>query len=401
VTDARVAGFDPARLARLDKHFARYVDDGRLPGWQLALTHRGETVHESTYGWRDREAGLPVEPDTIWRIASMTKPITSVAAMTLWEEGVFELTDPISNWLPEFADVRVYLKGSDHTMVTVPATEPIRVWHLLTHTSGLTAGFMRTSIVDQLYRDAGYEFGAPAGHDLAACVNDWAGLPLLFQPGSAWAYSVSTDVLGRLVEIWTGQTLDLAFANRVFEPLGMTDTGFFVEPAKYDRLAALYHAEADGQAARSPANEYVIDTLPPILSGGGGLVSTAGDYVRFTRMLVGGGELEGTRLLSPRTVRMMASNHLGTDLAAMSTGGFAETSFDGVGFGLGFAVLDDPARSHSPATRGEFYWGGIFSTGFWVDPAEDITCVFMTQLMPSSFHPIRSQLRQLVYSATV
>ena len=396
-----VTGFDPARLARLDKHFARYVDDGRLPGWQLALTHRGETAHESTYGWRDREAGTPVEPDTIWRIASMTKPITSVAAMTLWEEGVFELTDPISNWLPEFADVRVYVKGNDHTMVTVPATEPIRVWHLLTHTSGLTAGFMRTSIVDQLYRDAGYEFGAPAGHDLAACVNDWAKLPLLFQPGSAWAYSVSTDVLGRLVEIWTGQTLDVAFANRVFEPLGMPDTGFFVEPSDYDRLAALYYAEADGQAERSPANEFVIDKLPPILSGGGGLVSTAGDYLRFTRMLVGEGELEGTRLLSPRTVRLMASNHLGTDLAAMSTGGFAETSFDGVGFGLGFAVLDDPVKSHSAASRGEFYWGGIFSTGFWVDPAEDITCLFMTQLMPSSFHPIRSQLRQLVYSATV
>ena len=400
VTDARVAGFDPARLARLDKHFARYVDDGRLAGWQLALTHGGEVVHESTYGWRDREAGIPVESDTIWRIASMTKPITSVAAMTLWEEGVFELTDPISNWLPEFADVRVYVKGSDHTMVTVPATEPIRVWHLLTHTSGLTAGFMRTSIVDQLYRDAGYEFGAPAGHDLAACVADWAKLPLLFQPGTAWAYGVSTDVLGRLVEIWTGQPLDVAFANRVFEPLGMTDTGFFVDPEKYDRLASLYYADG-GQAVRSPGNDIIIDKRPAIFSGGGGLVSTAADYVRFTQMLLGEGQLDGTRLLSPRTVGLMASNHLGTDLAAMSTGGFAETTFEGVGFGLGFAVLDDPLKAHSPASRGEFYWGGIFSTGFWVDPVDDISCVFMTQLMPSSYYPIRSQLRQLVYSATV
>jgi CubicO group peptidase (beta-lactamase class C family) len=399
VTSAGDLGFDDARLARLDKHFARYVDDGRLAGWQLAVTRGDAIAHEADSGWRDREAGLPVESDTIWRIASMTKPITAVAAMTLWEEGVFELTDPISTWLPEFADTRVYVRGIDHTMVTVPATEPIRVWHLLTHTSGLTAGFMRTSIVDQLYRDAGYEFAAPAGHDLAACVADWARLPLLFQPGTAWAYGVSTDVLGRLVEIWTGQTLDVAFASRVLEPLGMTDTAFYCEPAKQDRLAALYYAGEDGAALRSPANEIRTDTSPAIFSGGGGLLSTLGDYTRFTRMLAGEGELDGTRLLSPRTVRLMASNHLGADLASMSTGGFAETSFEGVGFGLGFAVLEDPLKLHSPASRGEFYWGGIYSTGFWVDPVDDISCVFMTQLMPSSYHPIRSQLRQHVYSA--
>jgi CubicO group peptidase (beta-lactamase class C family) len=401
VTGAQELGFDPARLARLDKHFSKYVDDGRLAGWQLAVTRGDAIAHEAAYGWRDREAGLPVESDTIWRIASMTKPITAVAAMTLWEEGVFELTDPISTWLPEYADVRVYVRGNDHTMVTVPATEPIRAWHLLTHTAGLTAGFMRTSVVDQLYRDAGYEFGAPAGHDLAACVTDWAGLPLLFQPGSAWAYGVSTDVLGRLVEIWTGQPLDAAFASRVLEPLGMTDTGFFCEPSKQDRLAALYYAGDDGRAVLSPANAIRLDSPPAIFSGGGGLLSTLHDYLRFTRMLVGEGELEGTRLLAPRTVRLMASNHLGTDLASMSTGGFAETSFEGVGFGLGFAVLEDPRKLHSPASPGEFYWGGIYSTGFWVDPVDEISCVFMTQLMPSSYHPIRSQLRQQVYSALV
>lgn len=394
-------GFDPIRLARLDKHFSRHVDDGRLAGWQLGLSSGAEVVHEAAYGWRDREAGRTVESDTIWRIASMTKPITSVAAMTLWEEGAFELTDPISRWLPEFEDMRVYVKGHDHTMVTVPATEPIRVWHLLTQTSGLTAGFMRTSIVDQLYREAGYELGAPAGHDLAACVADWARLPLLFQPGTAWAYGVSTDVLGRLVELWTGQSLDVAFANRVLDPLGMTDTAFFCDPSKKGRLAALYYAGDDGQALRSPANEIPLDTMPAVLSGGGGLLSTLRDYLRFTRMLAGGGELDGTRLLSPRTVRLMASNHLGADLATMSTGGFAETTFDGVGFGLGFAVLEDPRMSHSPASPGEFYWGGIFSTGFWVDPVDAISCVFMTQLMPSSFHPIRSQLRQHVYSSLI
>jgi CubicO group peptidase (beta-lactamase class C family) len=393
--------FDDARLARLDKHLARYVDDGRLAGWQLALTHRDSLVHEASYGWRDREAGLPVESDTIWRIASMTKPITSVCAMTLWEEGVFELTDPISKWLPAFEDVRVYDRGVAHTMVTVPATEPIRVWHLLSHTSGLTAGFMRMGIVDQLYREAGYEFGAPAGHDLAACVDDWARLPLLFQPGSAWGYGVSTDVLGRLIEIWTGQTLDVAFRNRVFEPLGMVDTGFWCDPAQQLRVSALYYYDEQGLASRITEGDAVAGQRPAILSGGGGLVSTTADYVRFTQMLVGEGALEGTRIVAPATIRLMASNHLSGDLASLSTGGFAETSFDGVGFGLGFAVLDDPVRLHSPASRGEFYWGGIFSTAFWADPVEDVGCVFMAQLMPSSAHPIRSQLRQLVYSALV
>ena len=399
MSPARGVRFDAGRLARLDKHFGRYVDDGRLAGWQLAITSGADVVHESTYGWRDREAGLPVESDTIWRIASMTKPITSVAAMTLWEEGVFELTDPISNWLPGFENARVYAGGVDRSMVTVPATEPIRVWHLLSHTSGLTAGFLRTSVVDGLYREAGYEFGAPAGHVLADCVDDWALLPLLFQPGTAWGYGVSTDVLGRLIEIWTGQPLDAALRSRVFEPLSMRDTGFFCDASRRERLAALYQADDDGLATRIPGSDAEQDGPPRVLSGGGGLVSTLADYLRFTRMLVGEGEFDGTRLLSPRTVRLMATNHVGGDLASLSTGGFAETTLRGVGFGLGFAVLDDPVQLHSPSNRGEFYWGGIYSTGFFVDPVDDISCVFMTQLMPSSFHPIRSQLRQLVYSA--
>jgi len=401
VTRTRPVGFDPARLARLDKHFGRYVDDGRLAGWQLAVTSGDEVVHASTYGWRDREASVPVEPDTIWRIASMTKPITSVAAMTLWEEGVFELTDPVSKWIPAFENPRVYTGGVDRSLVTVPAQEPIRVWHLLSHSSGLTAGFLRNSVVDAMYRDAGYEFGAPAGHVLADCVEDWAKLPLLFEPGSAWGYGVSTDVVGRLIEIWTGQTLDEALRSRVLEPLGMKDTGFYVGASRRDRLAALYYADDDGLAARVQGVDGLLDKPPAVFSGGGGLVSTIDDYLRFTRMLVGEGTFEGTRLLSPRTVRLMASNHVGGDLATLSTGGFAETTLRGVGFGLGFAVLDEPLKLHTPSSRGEFYWGGIYSTGFFVDPIDDISCVFMTQLMPSSFHPIRSQLRQLLYSAQI
>jgi CubicO group peptidase (beta-lactamase class C family) len=397
MTDPQLLGFDPARLARLDKQLARYVDDGRLAGWQLGITRHDQLAHEACYGWRDREAGLPVEPDTVWRIASMTKPITSVCAMTLWEEGAFELTDPISKWIPAFDDVRVYVRGVDRTLVTVPATEPVRVWHVLSHTSGLTAGFMRSGVVDAMYRDAGYEFGAPR-ETIADCVEDWARLPLLFQPGSAWAYGVSTDVLGRLVEIWTGQSLDAAIESRVCAPLGMTDTVWHADESRRDRLAALYVHGTDDLAVRSEFSELSWQR-PTVLSGGGGLLSTMRDYLRFTRMLANEGVLEGTRVLAPRTVRLMRSNHLGSDLAALSSGGFAETSFEGVGFGLGFAVLVDPARLHSVAAAGEFFWGGIYSTAFWVDPVEDLSCVFMTQLMPSSAHPIRGQLRQLVYSA--
>jgi CubicO group peptidase (beta-lactamase class C family) len=392
--------FDSSRLARLDKHFARYVDDGRLAGWQLAITHRGSIAHEATYGWRDREANLPVEPDTLWRIASMTKPIVSVAAMSLWEEGAFELTDPISNWIPSFADARVYVKGVGRSLVTVPATEPIRVWHLLTHTSGLTAGFLYNSVVDGMYRDAGYEFASPPHPSIAECCEDWARLPLLFQPGSAWGYGVSHDVLGRLIEIWSGQTLDAAVASRVCEPLGMTDTVWYCDESRGDRFAALYGIGADDKAVRLPA-PHVTDGPPPVLSGGGGLGSTAADYTRFALMLAQGGALEGTRVLAPGTVRLMTSNHLAGDLGALSTGGFAETVFDGVGFGLGVAVNVDPLQQHSISNAGEFYWGGAYSTAFWVDPVDEVTCVFMTQLLPSGSHPIRPQLRQLVYSALV
>jgi CubicO group peptidase (beta-lactamase class C family) len=352
------------------------------------------------YGWRDREAALPVEPDTIWRIASMTKSVVSVAAMTLWEEGVFELTDPISKWIPSFADVRVYDKGVGRTLTTVPATEPIRVWHLFTHTSGLTAGFLYNSAVDALYREAGYEFGAPPHPSIAECCDDWAALPLLFNPGSRWGYGVSHDVLGRLVEIWSGQTLDAAIASRVCEPLGMTDTGFWCDAARGDRLAAMYMLGPDSKAIPVPA-PGVSDGPPAILSGGGGLISTAADYSRFACMLGNRGVFGGARVLAPRTVDLMTTNHLSSDLGELSTGGFAETVFDGVGFGLGVGVNIDPIKQHSVSSPGEFFWGGVYSTAFWVDPVDELVCVFMTQLMPSGSLPLRPQLRQMVKSALV
>ncbi|NYF57224.1 serine hydrolase domain-containing protein [Micromonospora purpureochromogenes] len=403
-TDPDLIGFDPARLARIDQHFGRYVDDGRLAGWQIVVTRRGEIAHSSTYGMRDVEAGAPVERDTLWRIYSMTKPITSVAAMMLWEEGHFELNDPISRWLPEFADVRVFDKGSALKPYTVPAIEPIRVWHLLTHTSGLTYGFAQSSVVDALYRAAGYDLGVPAGLDLAGASAGMARLPLMFQPGTGWNYGVSTDVLGRLVEVVSGQSLDAFFTERILTPLGMTDTRWWVDEPDAKRLAALYTPHpGTGQAVRVDRIGAAALNRPDCLSGGGGLVSTAADYHRFTQLLLRGGELDGVRLLAPRTVRYMTRNHLpgGGDLASFEPEGFAETVLDGIGFGLGFAVVQDPVPARVPSSVGEYYWGGLASTAFWVDPVEEITALLFTQLMPSSTYPLRSQLRQLVYSALV
>ncbi len=398
------AGFDKGRLARIDTHFGRYVDDGRLPGWLALVARRGQIVHLSTCGKRDMEAAAPVTPDTLWRIYSMTKPITSVAAMMLYEEGAFELKDPISRWLPSFADTKVYRSGSTVNPVLEAQIEPIRVWHLLTHTSGLTYGFHHATPVDAMYRAAGYEWGAPGKLSLADHCESWASFPLLFQPGSEWNYGVSTDVLGRLVEVVSGQPLDVFLRERIFEPLGMTETAFSVPEADHDRLAALYvPSPATRLAVRADAMGELAKREPGFFSGGGGLVSSAADYHRFTQMLLGGGALEGTRLLGTRTVRYMTGNHLpgGVDLEAFGRPLFAETSFAGVGFGLGFSVVESSVDNKVLSSVGEFAWGGAASTAFWVDPAEEITALFLTQLLPSSTHPIRSQLKQLVYQALV
>ena len=402
--DPAEAGFGPERLERIDRHFARYVDDGRLPGWLLAVTRAGRVVHVSTYGQRDVEAGLPVELDTIFRVYSMTKPVTSVAAMMLYEEGAFELKDPVSRFIPSFGDVRVYKQGSALRPVTEPVVEPMRIWHLLTHMSGLTYGFHYSHPVDAMYRAGGFEWASPPGMDLAACCDAWAGFPLLFQPGAEWNYGVSTDVLGRVVEVASGQSLDRFFDERMFQPLGMDETAFFVDQDGGDRLAALYTPDpATGKATRLDALGDLALKRPRAHLGGGGLVSTAADYHRFTQMLLNEGELDGVRLLGTRTVRYMAQNHLpgGVDLEAIGRPLFSETTFDGMGFGLGFSVLDDPVKNKVLSSPGEFAWGGAASTAFWVDPVEQVTALFFTQLLPSSTHPIRPQLKQLVYQALV
>jgi CubicO group peptidase (beta-lactamase class C family) len=397
-------GVDAERLARIDTHFRSYVDDGRLPGWLCVVARRGAVVHVSSYGWRDRERSLPVEVGTLWRLASMTKPVTSVAALMLHEEGAFELKDPVSRWIPSFSDMHVYRRGSLAKVELRPAIEPIRVWHLMTHSAGLTYGFHHAHPVDAIYRSAGFEWGSPAGADLATCCEAWASLPLLFEPGTEFNYSVATDVLGRLVEVVSGLSLDDFFRERIFRPLSMQETGFWLEGRDPDRLAAAYTANPGGPALPAvPTGGGAPLHRPDLISGGAGLVGTAADYLRFAEMLRRGGHLDGVRLLSPRTVRYMTTNQLpgGADLEKFGRPLFAETTFDGVGFGLGVSVVIDPPAGKVLTSRGEFGWGGAYSTAFWVAPEEDLSVLFFTQLLPSSTHPLRSQLKQLVYQALV
>lgn len=402
--DPESVGFDSRQLARLDEHFQRYVDDGRLAGWQLVVSRHGEVAHASTYGVLDLDSGEPVRDDTLWRVYSMTKPITTVAAMMLWEQGLLELTDPISRWLPEFADTRVYDKGSFSAPFTVPAIEPIRVWHLMTHTSGLTYGHMQTSPVDAIYRANGFDFATITDFEIAEACRRWASMPLLFQPGRRWGYSVATDVLGRIVELISGVSLADFVSERIFAPLGMDDARWWVSGDDVSRLAGLNAADpATGNAVRFPMMESKALSKPSMYGGGAGLICTADDYHRFMEMLRGHGTSGDVRLLGSRTVSYMTRNHLpgGADIASLNAGGFAETIYDGVGFGLGFAVVVDPVPARYPSSPGTYYWGGAASTAFWIDPVEDMTVGFYTQLVPSARHAIRPQLRQLIYSALI
>jgi len=397
-------GLDATRLGRLDRHLRAYVDDGRLPNAVVAVMRAGRLGHLSTYGLADVENAVPVADDTIFRIASMTKPITTVAAMMLWEEGLFELRDPVSRFIPAFADSKVFRAGSLTKFSLDPITEQMEIWHLMTHTAGLTYGFMYAHVVDEMYRRAGFEWGAPSGTSLADACDRWASMPLLFQPGREWNYSVATDVLGRVVEVASGRSLDEFLKERIFDPLGMDDTGFFVPESSLHRLAAAYMAHPGTlKATRMDAPSKGPANKPSFLSGGGGLVSTVADYLRFQEMLRQGGQLGGTRLLSPRTVSYMTTNHIpnGRDLSEFGRPLFSETAYDGVGFGLGFSVTLDPAKAKVPGSVGDFGWGGAHSTFFNVDPVEDLNIVFMTQLLPSSTHPIRSQVKQLVHQAIV
>lgn len=397
-------GFDPDRLRRIDHHLDRYVEAGQLPGWSVLVARRGTVVHRATGGLRDVEAGLPVEDGTVFRIYSMTKPITSVAALSLFEEGRLDLNDPVSRFIPSFADLRVYRDGPAANPVTVAATEPVRVWHLLTHTAGLTYGFHRVHPVDTMYRRAGFDVGTPPDLDLAACCDRWAALPLVFEPGTSWTYSVATDILGRVVEVAAGAPLDRVLAERIFEPLGMADTGFAVPGDRHGDVAALYTPHlGTGGLFRVTAADHLPSRPPRLLSGGGGLYSTADDYHRFLQMVLGGGALGGSRVLAPATVALMGANHLpgGADLERFGRRLYAETPFEGIGFGLGFSVVVDPVKARTLSSVGEMAWGGAASTAFWVDPVRGVSAVFLTQLLPPNTLPVRAELRTLVYQALV
>lgn len=401
MSKAERLGFSKARLERIDRFLQdRYVGPGRMPHAQFLLARGGEIVHQSVLGMQDPERGVKLAEDSVYRIYSMTKPVTSVALMSLVEEGLIALDDPVSRHIPEWKDLAVFSAGTG-PYLTTPPVRPMQVVDLLRHTSGLTYGFQNRTNIDAAYRKLKLE-NMHGEHDLEAMIHLLAKVPLEFSPGEAWNYSVSTDVCGYLVQKLCGKPLNEVFQERIFDPLKMVDTGFHVRDDQRVRFAACYDAAPGGKLKLQDDPQASPYLAPPaLLSGGGGLVSTAADYMRFAGMLLNRGELEGARILAPKTVDLMASNHLpgGGDLTEMSRSLFSESTNAGVGFGLGFAVVFDPPQTLIPCSLGEFYWGGAASTAFWVDPMEDVTAVFMTQLLPSSAYPIRRELRTLVYSA--
>ena len=404
VADPSELGFDPQRLGAIDAFVAeRYLDSGRFPGMSLLIARGGKIAHISHQGYDD---------DAIFRIYSMSKPITSIALMQLYEQGRIKLSDPVSDYIPAWADLRVWADGSPTSYSTKYPEREMIVRDLLTHTSGLTYDWMGRHPVDAIYRKSNVGRAAP-GATLAGMCEALADIPLLFSPGTEWSYSVVTDVCGHLVELVSGQPLDEYFDEHIFGPLGMVDTGFYVDDARGDRLVANYAhpdlspfgvpPDATGQmaliddgGAKSPNR-----TKPTFFSGGGGLTSTLADYHRFTQMLANGGALDGTRVIGRKTLEYATSNHLpnGVDLAAMGQAVFSETTYEGIGFGLGFSVVLRPTDAQTICSPGEFAWGGAASTMFWVDPAEDLTVIGMSQLMPSSAYPIRQEMKALVYGA--
>jgi CubicO group peptidase (beta-lactamase class C family) len=394
--------FDPARLMRIDAFLKeRYLDSGKLPHVQVLVAHDGEIAHFFSQG-AAREGGKPIDETSLFRIASMTKPVTSVAFMMLVEQGKVAVDTPVHHVIPEFKDLGVYNGGGGGApFLAKPCERPMLMLDLLRHTSGLTYGFQYRGNVDAAYR-AGKLEDWHGNLDLDGFVAALGKVPLEFSPGTAWNYSVSTDVLGLVVERVSGQSLPEFFEQHIFEPLGMADTFFAVPESKIDRLTDCYTmAGGKGRVLYDRGAESAWSRMPRQVSGGGGLVSTSLDYHRFCTMLLRGGELNGARIIGRKTLELMTGNHLpdNGDLSTWSKSMFSEAANAGVGFGLGFAVNLSPVRNMIPGSVGEFYWGGLFSTAFFVDPVERISMVFMTQLSPSSTFPVRRELRTVIYSA--
>jgi CubicO group peptidase (beta-lactamase class C family) len=406
------AGMSKAGFDRIEQHLkSRYIDAGRFPGTQLVVYRRGKLVHSAVQGFADLERKAVMKNDTIFRIYSMTKPITSVAFMMLLEEGRVALDDPVSRYIPEWKNLGVFQAGTAPAFLTRPPSRPMLIVDLLRHTSGLTYGFQQRSNVDAAYREMKIGEVEKAG-TLQSMIEDLAKIPLEFSPGEAWNYSVSTDVIGYLIGKISDRPFEQFLKERIFEPLEMQDTDFFVPPGKSHRLAACYSASPQGaivfRASERQASLNLQDdpknssflSPPSFISGGGGLCSTAADYLTFCRALLNGGELAGVRLIGPKTLALMTSNHLpgGRTLPEMSRSLFSEATYNGIGFGLGFSVTLDPAQTLIPGSAGEYAWGGAATTSFWIDPAEELIAIFMTQVLPSTAYPIRRELRTMVYA---
>ena len=394
-------GLCSKRLARIDQFLAeRYIASGRLPCVQLQVARQGQLVHQTVLGLANLETGAAMAEDSIVRIYSMTKPITSVAFMMLVEQGLVALDDPVHRFIPAWKNLGVYVAGLPGAFQTRPTDAPMRMIDLLRHTSGLTYGFQTRTNVDAAYRKARIEpFEQADG--LEGFVAALGQLPLEFSPGTAWNYSVATDVLGYLVGKISGIPFEDFLQQRILGPLGMVDTAFHVTDDKAGRFAQCYVNSAAGKLTPLGGRTFREPTTSP--SGGGGLVSTAADYMRFCEALRCGGVLGDVRLLGPKTVALMRANHLpgGRDLADLSVSLFSEATYQGVGFGLGFAMTTDVAKTGLAGSLGEYWWGGAASTAFWIDPVEDISVVFLTQFMPSSLYPIRRELRTLINAAVL
>ena len=399
-------GMSPARLARIDDFLEQtYVASGKMAGTLTLVARRGEIAHVGVRGLADRERGTPIAEDTIFRIYSMTKPITSVAFMMLVEEGRVALDDPVHLYIPEWKNLGVFAGGIDKPgfQTTMPA-RPMLIIDLLRHTSGLTYGFQNRTNVDAAYRARGIGEIEKGTITLAEMIAGLAELPLEFSPGEKWNYSVSTDVLGYLIERISGQAFEDFLRERLLTPLGMGDTDFQVRAGEEHRLAACYALTSSGRTILQDDPALSGFREPPaFVSGGGGLVGTAHDYLKFAQMLLNGGEADGRRYISRKTLDLMTANHLpgGVDLPALSVSLFSEANYNGIGFGLGFATTMDPAKTMIPGSAGDYFWGGAASTAFWIDPVEDISVVFLTQFMPSTLYPIRRELRTMINAAVL
>lgn len=402
LADAGTLGFDDERLARIAPFLAKtYIDSGRLPNAQLVIARDGQPVHYTKLGSMGDDK-RELRDDALFRIASMTKPVTSIAFMQLVEQCEVALEEPVARIFPEFADLKVYAGGGG--AIPFAPGKPagaMRFVDLLTHMSGLTYGLQNRNNIDAAYRENNFDF-ARDHLDSDAFIEKLSKLPLEFAPGTGWNYSVSTDVLGVAVERISGMRLGDYFEKHIFAPLGMTDTHFGVAEGQSERLVDAY-AYQPGHAPKmiNAGATSKLNEPGAFDSGGGGLIGTIADYHRFSTMLLNGGELDGARIVSPKTIRLMRTNHLpnNADLTEMSSSLFSEANNAGTGFGLGFAMVIDPSKTLMPSSEGEFYWGGAYSTAFFVDPVERITMVFMTQVYPSSTYPIRRQLKTLIYSA--